>query len=155
MIIPNSIADITTEKNNDNFVQKIMTEAVDYDRVIMQIKQSLTIEQSKRFDEGLVFYKTSSTYSTFLRNILLLYISVIISSLKKTITDDKERQAAVVMYENAHKTLNAFFDTLFAATENIISSENNIDVQDISCILLGYATETLRRVHNSRNIKGQ
>ncbi len=154
-MIPNSIASITTDRPNDHFAQKPVYETADYDRLAMQLKQFLTIEQSKKFDEGFTFYKASNTYNVFLKNIILLYTNAIITSLKKTIVDDNERLFAASMYENAQKTIIAFFDTLFVATEKLAKEENNIDVQEISCILLGYATETLKRAHHNKNIKEQ
>lgn len=154
-MIPNSIANITTEKPNDIFSQKLQPEAVDYDRLTMQLKHFLTIDQAKKFDEGYTFYKASTTYNLFLKNIILLYINTIISAFKKNITDDKERLLAISIYENAQKTIISFFETLYVATETLSVDEKNIDVQDISCILLGYATETLKRAHNNKYIKGQ
>lgn len=154
-MIPNSIASITTEKPNDIFIPQPVQEMANYDRLAMQLKQFLTIDQAKKFDEGFTFYKTSTTYNTFLKNIILLYINAVITSLKKTITDDDERAFAISMYENAQKTITAFFDTLFVATEKLSSEENVIDVRDISCILLGYATETLKRARNNKNIEGK
>jgi hypothetical protein len=153
-MIPNSIADITTEKPSDFFSQKPQFETADYNRLVMQLRQFLTIDQAKKFDEGYTFYKPSTTYNVFLKNIILLYINAIITSFKKNITDDKERLFAVSIHESMQKTIISLFDTLFVATEKLSVDEKDIDVQELSCILLGYATDTLKRAHNNKNIKG-
>lgn len=154
-MIPNSISAITTDRQNDNFLQKPQEEVVNYDRLVSVIRQYLTIDQAKKFDEGYTYYRPSSNYTIFLKNIIILYINTVVNSLKKSITDDTERQQIVSLYENTQKTLINFFDTIAVATEKIASEENNIDVQEISCILLGYATDTLKRAHSNKDSKRQ
>jgi ABC-type microcin C transport system permease subunit YejB len=154
-MIPNSIADITTERQNDSFVQKPQIEHIDYDRIAALIKQQLSIDQAKKFDEGFTFYKPSSNYKLFLKNVITLYFNAIIASSKKNITDDNERQTTISLYEGTYKTLINLLDTITAAADKMTKEENIIDVQDISCILLGYATETLKRAHHHKDNKGQ
>jgi hypothetical protein len=152
-MIPNSIANITSDRQNDFFLQKPQQETADYDRLATLLKQYLTIDQAKKFDEGYTFYKPSFNYKIFIKNIIILYINTVINHIKKNITDDTERQQTILLYENMQKTLISFFDTILIAAEKTTTEENNIDVQDISCILLGYATETLKRAHNNKHSK--
>jgi ABC-type microcin C transport system permease subunit YejB len=154
-MIPNSIADITTDRQNDPFVQKTQIELIDHDRIAALIKQQLSIDLAKKFDEGFTFYKPSVDYKSFLKNTVTLFFNAIITSSKKNITDDNERQAVVSLYEGAYKTIANLLETVISAADKMTKEENNIDVQSISCILQGYATDTLKRAHYHNDSKGQ
>lgn len=152
-MIPDSISAITTEKQNDLFAPLYYETIPDYIKVINVIKQQLPVNLCKRFEEGLVFYKQSNNYRDFLKHVILLYINFLLQTIKETVTDDVEREKTVELFLSLQKTILQMFETTYIALDNIAKNEKSIDVQEISCILLGYATETLKRTCNTKTDK--
>jgi hypothetical protein len=145
MIIPDSIANITTEKSSDVLLTKIQGHSTDYDRIVHLLRQQLSLDQFKKFEEGYTFYKTSADANQFIKIIITLYITAYIQALKHSEILDDDKKILVNIYENTLKTSTAFLDTIHAMNGSFKNIENIIDLQSISSIILGYATKTLRQ----------
>jgi len=151
-MLPESISQLTTEKNNDIFYPRNDVENVDFEKIIANLKRQLTLTQSKKLEEGVTFYKTSTNSSHFIKNILTLYTATCIQMIKMSDVPDDEKRDIINIYDHAQKTYASLTDMVFASTvAKIKKHEKIIDIESISSIILGYATETLRRAHNSKN----
>ena len=150
-MISNSVSQLTTERAGDSFNQAIVLRLTDLNIVIDTIRSALTTEQIKKFEEGKNFYKSSKNEKDFIRNCLLLYSTAVIQQIKHTVADDNEKQEAINTFENAYKVLTSTLDMLYSATNNFLKEKNIIDVEKISCIMLGYATETIRQNRSNKD----
>lgn len=153
-MIPESISKLTTERVGDSINQATTIRLTDLNTVIDVMRSALNTGQIKKFEEGKNFYKSSSNEKDFIRNCLLLFCTTVTQQIKQMAGDDDTKQETVKTFEAAYKTLSSTLDMLYTATNTFLKDKNIIDVEKISCIMLGYATETIRQNRNNKNNQG-
>lgn len=151
MNLPDSIQKITEEVPNDPFAAIYKKETTDVDEILFLIRQKITPDSLRLFDEGVAYYKTGLTDRSVLRNIIFLYCDVVVKQLRKSNIDDIARNAIISNFENTIKTLAQLFDYQQILINSFNQSKKIVDAEEISYIMLGYVIETLRKIYNSKS----
>jgi hypothetical protein len=150
MEIPDSIRAITTETENDSFRRFDVSVPVSYDDIIGILKQKINYQDYKSFEEGLVTYKQNVTSDkNFIKNIILLYSNAIASALKETQLPDSSKTEIIKTYTSILLNVSNNIESLHSLICSLNDNKNIIDVRKISYIILGYAIDTVRKIHDN------
>jgi len=150
MQIPNSIEKLTEVSIADPFAQTFNVQSINIDEIIFFIKQKLTMEAAKPFNEGLVFHKSTFDEKNFLKSFLMLYSDVIVRSIKVSDVDDEQKKNIAEYYSNFVKALVNIYDVQYDIINTLNNKKKIIDVQEISFIMLGYAIDTPKKIYNAK-----
>jgi len=151
MNIPESIEKLTDNKINDVFIVPVKEEKLDIDEIVFNIKQKIKPSYLRFFEEGAGYYITGNTDRSVVRGILSLYIDVVVKQLRKSNIDDKIKNNIISNFENTTKTFIQLFDFQQVMLNSLEPNKKVIDATEISYIMLGYAIETLRKLHNTKS----
>lgn len=151
MSIPESIERLTESKTNDIFIVPQKKEDVNMDEIIFNIKQKIKPAYLKFFEEGAGYYIAGSTERSIIKGVISLYIDVVVKQLRKQNIDDKIKQNIISNFENTTKTFIQLFDFQQTMLNSLEMNKKVIDATEISYIMLGYAIETLRKLHNAKS----
>lgn len=148
MNLPDSIEQLTTEKQNDTFLQKANISSLDITDVIYSIKQKLSPADAKAFDEGIVYFKQTQDEGALLKNILNIYRDVIIRSIKKSNMDDSIKDAMCTSYKSLFANIAEICTAQTQLLQSLSNNKKNIDINEISYIILGYAIDIVKKISN-------
>lgn len=151
MRIPDSIKKIMSEKSPDAFSSNTITTKPDIKEIIFLIKQKLSPECAKSFEEGIAYYKSSPDERLFLKGLLALYADAVVKAIRKSSIDDESKPATIAYFENQTKYLAHIFEMQQNFINYLNQNKKIIDVEELSYIMLGYAIETIRKVYNSQS----
>lgn len=149
MEIPDSINALTTEVPSDKFLHRESQQVVDIDDVIFAIKQKLDSNSTKHFLTGITTPKSVHDYRGLLKGILNVYAGCLQQALKNTNIPDEQKDAAVASIGTAFKGIADSFDSFSALIDALNKNKKVIDVSEISFILVGYAIDTIRKIHHT------
>jgi hypothetical protein len=144
MNIPPSIEKITEMGAGDPFNIPSLTPTLKANSIVDIIKQNLNVSGGKAFDVGSAFYKISHDEKTLLKNIINLYSETLTKALLQLEVDDKQKDTIQEYTKNFFKNTEQQIEIFFTLIQSILN-KNIIDVNEISCSILGYAIETIRR----------
>lgn len=150
MNLPPSIESLTETRNGDPFAVKSLTQSDDLLCIFDLIRQKLSFNSTKAFDEGVAFYRLSTDDKSLLKNIIELYIEMSIKCLNQASIDDELRSNLISYFKSNMTTIEQLIDNLFTLIYNTTKDKKIIDINQISCNILGYAIETLRRNNNTK-----
>ena len=148
MNLPDSIQQITIEKQNDAFLQKAQSASLDIADVIFSIKQKLSLSDAKAFEEGLVCFKQTHDEGALLKSILNVYKDAIVRNIKKSAMDDSIKDAMCASYKSLFASIIELCTAHSQLLLNLDNNKKNIDVNEISYIILGYAIDTVKKISN-------
>lgn len=149
MEIPNSIAAITEERVGDMFLQREAIQSVNIDDIIFAVKQKLDTNLTKHFTTGIATPKTVYDYRSLLKGILQVYASTIQQAIKTSSIPDEQRDIAASSIATVVKNMVDSFDAFCAVVDSLNKNKKIIDVQEISFIIIGYAIDAIRKIHNT------
>ena len=149
MEIPESIVNLTTEVPATSLTRTDTQEDINTTGILESLKHNTSLSDFRDIEIGLAFYKKDTTSDKhFINNILLLYIDTVRKAIS---TSDMPDEYKPIISKSLNDTvcgiissLNALYDITF-----ILNKKKNIlDVQRISCIMLGYAIAIIKKIHN-------
>jgi len=149
MNLPDSIKSITNEVQADKFIPDTHKTYVDINEIIFLIRQKITPEQSKYFEEGLVYYKSSANEKSIIAGFLSLYADIVIKEIRET-TIDKKSEIIDHLSQNI-KTISQLFDQQYDLLKLLNNNNKVIDASKLSYIMLGYAIETIKKIQNTKS----
>jgi hypothetical protein len=150
MNLPDSINQITTERQADSLVNMSKSLKPDIDSIIYFIKQKLPLEAVKQFDEGILCLKPAVSEATFLKGLFNQLSEVVTRSIKKSDIDDTYKKEIVDLYAVYFKSITNLYDSQVVLLSALNKYKKVIDVEEISYIILGYAIETIKKINNAR-----
>lgn len=142
---PSSLESLTKTKTGDPFNTLPPAQLDDLGGVYDLIRQKLSFNSTKAFDEGVAFYKLSTDDKSLLKNIIELYIEVIIKNLNQANISDELKDNLIIHFKANMTSIEQLIDNLFTLIYNLLKDKKVIDINQISCNILGYAIETFRR----------
>jgi|688.fasta_scaffold295372_2 hypothetical protein len=145
MNLPDSIKDLTNEGIGDPFTLKKSQLNADINEIIYTLKQKLSPEYLKFFDDGLTFYKPSTTGRIFINGIMALYTELAIKEIRDSSLENKA--TIIDLIQQTTKTVNSLIDQQYDLI-NFLNKKNNIDATKLSYTILGYAIETIKKIHH-------
>jgi hypothetical protein len=152
MEIPESINNITTEVVASQLAASNMQMQVNLNNIIDLIRQQLPYYDNKAFDEGLAFYrKDASSDKDFAKNLCYLYCETLTKAIKtSSITDDNKAEVERAITSSIDGIIQNI-EGIYRLVRFLNSDKNIIDVQKISCIILGYVIDTIKRKNVTKN----
>lgn len=150
MNIPQSIEEKTVTSIGDMFNVPEKQPTLNSSTIIDVIRDNLNSSGKKAFDSGVAFYRTSHDEKTFIKNIIAVYSDFFSSALNKGNIDDNLKDLLIRFQKDTFKNIENQIDCMFTLL-NKLSKEKVIDVNEISCNILGYAIETIRKNSQFKN----
>lgn len=147
MNLPESIEALTEEKKSDSFLRADIKPHTNIHDIIFHIKQKISPEYSKSFEEGLVYYKSSANEKLIISNILSLYSESIIKQVRESNIDKKSE--VIDLIQQNMKTISQLIEHQFNFLKLLNKDNKIIDATKLSYIMLGYAIETIKKIHNA------
>ena len=151
MNLPPSIESLTETRSGDPFAAKPFTPPDDLASVFDLIRQKLSFNSTKAFDEGVAFFRLSVDDKSLLKNIIELYIEMACKNLNQVSMDDELRSNLITYFKANMSTIEQLIEHLFILMYNATKDKKIIDINQISCNILGYAIETFRRNNNLKS----
>jgi hypothetical protein len=152
MELPDSIKEITVESTvADPFNYNQPLVKFNANNVTEVIRHNLPVSDFTSFDEGRAFYKKDvSSDSVIISNLLALYSESLATAISTSnnIQDELKPALQKAVQENI-KGIQNNINSIGVVLEAVNKQKNILDVKRISCILLGYATDIIRRIYNS------
>ena len=151
MEIPESIEKLTVDVIADTFAVTNAPQQVSVNDIISLIKQKLSFQDYKFFEEGLVFYKKDAfSEKNFLKNLCYLYNDVVTKAIQSSnISEDTKGGITKSVTANVNSIMQNI-DSISTLTSTLNKDKNIIDVQQISYIILGYVIDTIKRANNTK-----
>ena len=151
MEIPESIEKLTVDVIADTFAVTNAPQQVSVNDIISLIKQKLSFQDYKFFEEGLVFYKKDAfSEKNFLKNLCYLYNDVVTKAIQSSnISEDTKGGITKSVTANVNSIMQNI-DAISTLTSTLNKDKNIIDVQQISYIILGYVIDTIKRANNTK-----
>lgn len=150
MNLPDSIQQLTIEKQSDTFLQKVQSTPLDINDIIFSIKQKLSPGDAKAFEEGLVCFKQTQDEGVLLKSILNVYKDAIVRNIRKSAMDDSIKDAMCSSYKSLFASITDLCTAHSQLLLNLDNNKKNIDVNEISFIILGYAIDTVKKISNRK-----
>lgn len=151
MNLPESINKITTEKQADVFLPPALLQTVNVDDIIFCIKQKLQPENIRAFDEGMAYYKVASSDKAIISGSITLFAEKIAKTIKESDVDDTHKASLIENFNQTIKLIALLFDQQYTFINTFLKQKKGVDALKISYIMLGYAIETIRKIHNSKS----
>lgn len=148
MNLPDSIKELTQEKQADNFITPPVKPQTNINDIILSIRQNIPPEYLKNFEEGLIYYKSSASTRTFIAGLLSLYSEITLRDIKASNIDNKNEICDIVA-QNI-KIIHQIFDQQYKLINFLNKTDKNIDANKFSFIILGYAIETIKKIYNTK-----
>ena len=151
MEIPESSEKLTVDVIADTFAVTNAPQQVSVNDIISLIKQKLSFQDYKFFEEGLVFYKKDAfSEKNFLKNLCYLYNDVVTKAIQSSnISEDTKGGITKSVTANVNSIMQNI-DAISTLTSTLNKDKNIIDVQQISYIILGYVIDTIKRANNTK-----
>lgn len=149
MEIPESINSLTTEVPTTSITQIDIQKNIDTTGILESLKHNTSLSDFRNIEIGLAFYKKDAVSDrNFINNILLLYADTVRKDILTSDIQDEFKSTLCKSFNDAVSgivsSLNAVYDIAY-----ILNKKKNIlDVQRISCIMLGYAIAIIKKIHN-------
>ena len=149
MEIPESIVNLTTEVPATSLTRTDTQEDINTTGILESLKHNTSLSDFRDIEIGLAFYKKDTVSDrNFINNILLLYTDTVRKAISTSDIPDEHKLMLSKSFNDAVcgivSSLNAVYDIAF-----ILNKKKNIlDVQRISCIMLGYAIAIIKKIHN-------
>lgn len=150
MKLPDSIEAITEERHCAISPVKKDQATSNIDQLLFLIERELDIGLAKAFNKGRVFYKTASSEKAFIRNLLHLYIEIVSTNLRESDIEPIIGKAIISNFETICNVVIKVFDAQQDLLNTFNKDKKIIDVTEISCTIMGYAIETIRKIYNSK-----
>jgi hypothetical protein len=150
MNLPESIQKITEERPADVFILNKTSAQHNIDQLIFLIKSQIGSTESRYFEVGKAFYKVANTEKTFIRNLIQLYTETVVTKLRDADIEADLKKAAINNFEKTCNSLLSIIDTQREFLNAVNKDKNLIDTIEISYIMLGYAIETIKKIHSSK-----
>ena len=149
MEIPESINSLTIEVPTTSITQTDIHKNIDTTGILEALKHNTSLSDFRDIEIGLAFYKKDAVSDkNFINNILLLYADTVKKAISTSNISDEYKPILSKSFNDAINgivgSLNAVYDIAY-----ILNKKKNIlDVQRISCIMLGYAIAVIKKIHN-------
>jgi hypothetical protein len=150
MEIPESIDNLTTIATPDPFNSRPIEQKMDINKILDILKYNISYTDFNSVEEGLSFYKRDTqTDSAIIKNFLLLYLEAYKKSLNtSSVTDELKPVLVRAFSENINSMVHSL--DIFGELLTTLNMQKNIlDVNRISYIMLGYAINIIKKLHNA------
>jgi hypothetical protein len=151
MNIPDSIRQLMSERISDPFVRENKKSEENINEAIAYLRQKIKPDQAYWFDQGTAYFKNSSTDRQFIKGVLCLYIETVVNAIRNSGLSDKSGTGVLQYFENQTKAIIQLVEHQQLFLDNFTDNKKLIDVEEISFIILGYAIETIRKIHNLKS----
>ena len=151
MNLPESINKITTEKQADTFLPPTSLQSANVDDIIFCIKQKLQPENMRAFDEGMAYYKVVNSDKAIISGSITLFAEKIAKTIKESDIDDTLKTPLIENFDQTIKLIASLLDQQYTFINTFLKQKKGVDALKISYIMLGYAIETIRKIHNSKS----
>jgi hypothetical protein len=152
MEIPESINTLTVESSADQFAITTAQQQVILDNIIKQLRQQLPYQDNKALDEGIAFYKKDIiSDKNFIKNICYLFNDALIKAIQSSTINDENKSDVSNAITTTINGIIQNIDAMYGLARNLNGNKNIIDVQKISCIILGYVTDIIKRKNNTKS----
>ncbi len=151
MNLPESINKLTSETISDQFKLPQQTPELSADEIIFFIKSKLTPRTAKYFEEGLAYYKSSTNVNTLFAGLMSLYSENVRRAIKNSQAEEFCKVDIINHVEGIIKTITQLFQLQHTLVNNSTETKKSIDAEEISYIILGYAIETIKKIHHTKS----
>ena len=146
MEIPESINNLTVETPADQFTVVPIQRSTSINDVINLCRQYLPYQDHKSFDEGISFYKKdTSSDRNFIKNLCYLFNDTFVKAVQTSNIEDTAKVEASKAITAMINGIILNIDSIYSLVRNLNADKNIIDVQKISCIILGYVIDIIKR----------
>jgi hypothetical protein len=146
--IPNSIEELTEEKPSDALHVTNVSSPFDITKIISDLKVCLPPALLPSFLEGIAFYKQSHNYISLIKNILLLTNEVVHKNIEKSSISLDEKKLYKTTHSDMIYGIISILESYYNLLNTLNQNKNIIDIQEISCNILGYAIENIKKSKN-------
>jgi flagellin-specific chaperone FliS len=151
MELPESIESLTNTETADRFMPVAVAQQVSVNDIISLIKQKLSFQDYKFFEEGLVFYKKDAfSEKNFLKNLCYLYNDIVTKAVATSNITEDTKSGVTKSVTASINSIMQNIDAISTLTSTLNKDKNIIDVQQISYIILGYVIDTIKRANNTK-----
>jgi len=150
MNIPESIANITTEKKADTFLSTVKLPDLPIEDIITAVKRSLTTKELESFQNGLVYFKKDITSEkAIIKNLFNLFSEIIVKAINNSDLDVDTKPVLVVQVKALLESLSNNFESFYSVLIILNKNKNLLDVKEFLLIITGYAISLLKKTYNS------
>lgn len=150
MNIPDSIRQLMSERIADPFLRENKKTEESINEAFAYLKQKIKPEQAYWLDQGSAYFKNATTDKQFIKGVLCLYIDTVVKAIRKSNMGDKTEGGLLQYFENQTKAIIQLVEHQQVLLDSFTDNKKLIDAEEISFIILGYAIETIRKIHNLR-----
>ena len=152
MEIPESISNLTQETVADRFLVNRAQQQVSFDSLIELCRQQLPYQDCKSLEEGLTFYKKDTVSDLgFTKNLCHLYNDALTKAIQTSNIIDDNKADVTKALTVAINGIIQNIDSIYGIITFLNAGKNIIDVQKISCIILGYVIDTIKRKNYTKH----
>jgi hypothetical protein len=149
MEIPESINNLTTEVSTTSITQIDIQKNIDTTGILESLKHNTSLSDFRDIEIGLAFYKKDAVSDkNFINNILLLYADTVKKAISTSNVSDEYKPILSKSFNDAINGIVGSLNALYDITFTLNKKKNILDVQRVSCIMLGYAIAIIKKIHN-------
>lgn len=151
MEIPESINNLTTETAADQFLITRHQQQSTFSDITDSLRNQLPYQDVKALESGLSFYKKDiNSDKEFIKNICHLLSDTLTKAIQTSSINDNNKIEATKALSATIDSFIQNIDGIYQFLRFLNNDANIIDVQKISCIILGYVIDIIKRKNNPK-----